>query len=147
MDHQTCLMIFNGSSDILKKSSDISVLSIYKKVFSWLDKLSDHLEQIIRHFAESMGDVLMAFGEHCTGIGYCYKKSLMATWVEYGVKLHGWTKVLFERGKYMTQLSQGWWLLISWCWGGARTSATLMDLRHWVDNQECPYIMYQTSVR
>ena len=64
-DHQTKgLMILNKSSDILKKSSDISV-EAFTKGFS--DDRSDDFEQIIRHFAKSSAicDGLMAFREHC----------------------------------------------------------------------------------
>ena len=56
-----------------KKSSDISILSVNKKFFRWLDNMSDDFEQIIRHFANSsaMSDGPMSFREHCIMWLYC----------------------------------------------------------------------------
>ena len=61
-------VFWSKSSDILKKSSDISVLSIDEKFFRWSDNMFDDFEQIIRHFAIlslAMSDGPMAFCQHC----------------------------------------------------------------------------------
>ena len=61
-------VFWRKSSDILKKSSDISVLSIDEKFFRWSDNMFDDFEQIIRHFAIlslAMSDGPMAFCQHC----------------------------------------------------------------------------------
>ena len=61
--HQTiCLMILTGSSRHFKKIIRNFILSIYEKFFRRPDNLSDDFEQIIRHFAESMGNVWWADG-------------------------------------------------------------------------------------
>ena len=51
------LIIETVMATVFTKSFLWLCLSIYKKFFRWTDNMSDDFEQIIRHFAESMGNV------------------------------------------------------------------------------------------